>query len=81
MSYQVNPCILDQKQPLQVIFCYCLGGFLVSDSHEDWWENRRLIFLFNHSVINYINDGKEIDEAISMANKKYSVDFDETILK
>lgn len=53
----------------------------MSDSHEDWWENRRLIFLFNHSVINYINDGKEIDEAISMANKKYSVDFDETILK
>lgn len=53
---------------------------LMSDSLEERLEARQFIHWWQHAAINYLNDGKSLEEAVAIANKKYSVDFDERFL-
>lgn len=54
--------------------------FKISRELENEWKLRQLIFLWQHSAINYINDRKSLEESVAMANKKYGVNFDESLL-
>jgi hypothetical protein len=37
-------------------------------------------WMWQHTAINYINEGKTVDEAVEIANRKYNVNFDESLL-
>ncbi len=46
-----------------------------NQSYQFEGTERQRLFLWQHSAINYIYDGKSIEEAVEMANRKYAVDY------
>ncbi len=85
-------CFLDKRWPVSienfrsVKIRISAASFLMGlkckmgESFENIFKERQIVFLWRHSAINYINDGKSLYEAVEIANKKYSVNFDESLL-
>jgi hypothetical protein len=42
-------------------------------------KNQQNIFLWHHAVCNYVGDGKSVEEAVEMANKKFGVKWGDLI--
>lgn len=45
------------------------------NEHYPFESAEHKLFLWRHSAINYIYDGKTLKQAVEMANRKYSVDY------